>query len=220
VYELAGLASEGKMFGSERMVDRAGREVPTWQFGDWDWDVFFLMQDAAPHDKIAERIGKHPDPFSARNFFEEPRAGGAQTNRNLHELANHLDCRKLAGSAFVGVLKPGEDYSGPVDNLFDCPWIRGHCRDAIGWVFEEAQASRQRTICCLGGPAFELVAEILAIGDAEKSRLGRERGSTAAIGRFRVSSLWHPSRWPPGGRQVAHAAWKRMATESGLRWLP
>ncbi|GMV24144.1 MAG: hypothetical protein AMXMBFR58_01750 [Phycisphaerae bacterium] len=225
VYELAGLAAEPKLYGSERMVDRLGREVPQWQLGDWDWDVLLLMQDAAPHDHIAARIGKHPDPFSARNFIEEPRAGGAPTNRNLLELTSHLGCRKLAGSAFAGILKPGADYSGPVDGLLRCPHIRAYCLEVLRCVLNEDGTTTSRTICCLGGPAFELVSELLNISAMEQERLGRERGSIARVGRFNVAYLWHPSRWPdprywpPGGRVVAEAGWRRMADEAGLHWL-
>jgi|GEM_PF-1921073 len=226
VYELPGLERESKLFGSERMVDSLGREVAEWRLGDWDWDVLLLMQDAAPHDEISARVGDHPDPFSARNFFEEPQGGGAQTNRNLHELASHLDCRKLAGSALAGVLKPGSDYSEPVDELLTCPYVRAYCLDVLRWVLDEDGRTMPRTICCLGGPAFELVCELLTISENVQARLRRDRGSITRVGRFNVAFLWHPSRWPssrywpPGGRVVATEAWHRMATESGLRWLP
>jgi len=226
VYELGGLTAESKLYGSERMVDHLGREFPTWQLGDWDWDALLLMQDAAPHDPIAARIGKHPDPFSARNFIEEPRAGGAQTNRNLHELAGHLECRKLAGSVFAGVLKPGTDYSGSVGKLLNCPHIRTYCLNVLRWVLNEDGRSTPRTICCLGEHAFEVVCELLDISVCERARLNRVRGSITQVGRFNIAYLWHPSRWPrsrywpPGGRVVAEAAWRRMADETGIRWKP
>src|SRR2546422_655570 len=73
VYEL--VANETKLFGTERMVDSTGREVPEWAFGDWNCDMLLIMQDAAAVDGIAARVGKHPDPFSARNFWDEPSAG-------------------------------------------------------------------------------------------------------------------------------------------------
>lgn len=221
VYELPGLEHETKLFGTERMVSRAGQEVEDWKYGDWDWDIFFLMQDAAPRDAITIRLGTHPDPFAARNFREEPQGGGAPTNRNLHDLASHLKCRKLAGSALVGLLKPGKNYSG---NLFSCPHISAHCNDVLRWVLEEELTKRRKTICCLGKHAFDTIVDLLGMAENDRQRITSQRGAVASIGRFNVAYLWHPRSWPtrcyfpPGGRAVAEAAWKRMAAEAGLEW--
>jgi len=107
IYELPGLENERKLFGTERMVDCDGNEVKEWRFGDWNCDLLLLMQDAAPVDDILARVqAPHPDPISARNFWEEPNGGGARTNRNLHSLARGIEYRKLVGSALIGILKP------------------------------------------------------------------------------------------------------------------
>lgn len=227
IYELPGLAGESTLFGSERMTDADGNEILNrmisgvrynWELGDWDWDVFFLMQDAAPCDEISERIGTHPYPFSARNFIDEPRGGGAATNRNLHKLAQRIPCRKLAGSALIGLLKPGKDYSGKFRPLLGCPWIRDYCKTALEWVLSENDNRRPKAVFCLGGPALDLIAEILSIDDATKMMLTRDRGSVTNIRNFTVSHLWHPSRWPPGGRRHAYECWKRAVLGSGLPW--
>jgi hypothetical protein len=153
-----------------------GDRLYDWRFGDWDCDVLFLMQDAAPCDKIAERVGRHPDPFSARNFVEEPRVGGAQTNRNLHDFASRLNCRKLAGSAFIAILKPGEDYSGPVEALGRCPCVRGYRLNVLRWTLEKEQTPNLRAVVCLGAPALEFISEALALEGRALTRLSRQRG--------------------------------------------
>jgi hypothetical protein len=233
VYELEGLSGETKLFGSERMSDRIGQEVLNlqhrgrhvdWRFGDWDAEILLLMQDAAPHDGIRDRVGTHPDPFSARNFIEEPRAGGAQTNRNLHELASHLACRKLAGSAFAGILKGKDDYSGSVEKLEECPWVRGYCIRVLRWVLDRKTTKHLKVVVCLGVTAADFVSEALAIDESEAELLRRERGGAIRAGHLLVSHLWHPSRWPngrywpPGGRKAAEAGWRRMAQACGLPW--
>lgn len=226
VYELPGLEDEAKLFSSERMVFSRGQEVLNFPHRgnviDWDCDALFLMQDAAPWDAIQERVVQHhPDPFSQRNFIEEPRAGGAQTNRGLHDLARHLRCRKLAGNAMIGILKPPGEYSTrDIDVcLMACPWIRGHCTRVLRWVIEEAQTPNLRLLACLGDAAFEFLSEALLVSKEVKRELAAERGSTATVGRVRLSYLWHPSRAPHGGMQRAEAAWRRMAHESGIPFL-
>jgi hypothetical protein len=200
VYELPGLQNERKLFGTERMVDFAGREVREWAFGDWDCDMLLLMQDAAAVDGIAARVGKHPDPFSARNFWDEPSAGGAATNRNLYNLAHNIQCRKLVGSALIGILKPGSNYSGPIR---ECQYVRNHCLRALAWAMEPKQTPNLKTVVCLGTKASDFVSDLIGRGLVDASR-------------FRVTHLQHPSRYPAGGIPVATAAWRRMATESGF----
>lgn len=227
VYEIRGLESESKLFGSERMVDRHGRNVVgckyndavvTWQFGDWDCEALFLMQDAAPWDKIAERVGHHPDPFSARNFIEEPRAGGAATNRELVRFSAPLRCRKLAGSALIGVLRPGSNYSGPIPDLLQCDWVRHHCADVLRWVTHESQTPNLRVVACLGIPALDFITRALRISAKDRGALEESRGRTVPYGRFRVAYLWHPQpqAWSSVGRAVAEAAWSRMASEADI----
>ncbi len=220
VYELPGLEGEQKMFASERMVDRKGREVLDWQFGDWDCDVLLLMQDAAPWTAIAERVGVHPDPFSARNFREEPQAGGAATNRELLRFSKPLDCRKLPGSALIGLLKPGTGYSGSIEGLTRCNHNSRHISAALRWVLDPATTPNLRLLVCLGKPAFARVAEILKIERTVLERLDRERGSIARHGRIAVSYLWHPQpqAWSAVGREAVIASWQRMAQEVGISW--
>jgi hypothetical protein len=198
VYEL--VTNESKLFGTERMVDASGREISQWAFGDWNCEMLLLMQDAAAVDGIAARVGKHPDPFSARNFWDEPSAGGAATNRNLYNLAANIQCRKLVGSALIGILKPGANYSGPIR---ECSYVRDHCLHTLAWAMEAKQTPNLRTVVCLGTKASDFVSDLINRGLVDASR-------------FRVAQLPHPSRYPAGGIPVATAAWRRMATESGF----
>lgn len=225
VYQLPGLENERKLFGTETMVWSDGRTVRDWSFGDWNCDLLLLMQDAAPVYGIAERVGKHPDPFSAQNFWEKPGAGGAKTNKKLHELAATVNCRKLAGSSFIGILKPPatapganekrSDYSGPISN---CPYIKKYCLDVLTWAF--GKAKNLGTIACMGQKPFQFASEIFDLSAAEMGQLQNVRGSLVARDRFRVSYLghpgWfgHPSHWGFGGGEAALAAWNRMVRES------
>jgi hypothetical protein len=204
-----------------------GDRLYDWRFGDWDCDVLFLMQDAAPCDKIAERVGRHPDPFSARNFVEEPRVGGAQTNRNLHDFASRLNCRKLAGSAFIAILKPGEDYSGPVEALGRCPCVRGYRLNVLRWTLEKEQTPNLRAVVCLGAPALEFISEALALEGRALTRLSRQRGgalykrSIAAL-RFPICGIRVAGPIPDAGHRVGEmlrkpvgGGWRRSAASIG-----
>ena len=201
VYELPGLEKERKLFGTERMVYSDGTEVTDWAFGDWDCDMLLLMQDAAAVDGIAERIGNHPDPFSARNFIEEPRGKGATTNRNLFNLATTIDCRKLVGSALIGVLKPGSDYSSRVAG---CPYVRDYCVRVLAWVLNPKQTPNLKSVACLGDKASQFLWYLQTSNLVDWSRI-------------RVTELWHPRFWPSGGKAEVTAAWNKMAAASGFR---
>lgn len=201
VYELIGLEKERKLFGTERMVFSDGTESNGWAFGDWDCDMLLLMQDAAAVDGIAERIGKHPDPFSARNFIEEPRGKGATTNRNLYNLASTIDCRKLVGSALIGILKPGSDYTSRIAN---CPYVRNHCLHVLAWVLNPKQTPNLKSLACLGQEASQSLSELQA-------------SELVDCNRFRMTELWHPRYWPSGGKAQVTAAWGKMAAASGFR---
>lgn len=227
VYEISGLQHETKLFGSERMVDSHGHEVigqaykhatVSWEFGDWDCDLLVVMQDAAPWNKIAERVGNHPDPFSARNFIDEPSAGGAATNRELQRFTSPLKCRKLAGSALIGVLRKGIEYSEPIPDLLDCDWINGYCTNVLRWVINRSTTPNLKTIACLGRTAFDFISQVLAISSSDKTTLEQTRGSTIQRDRFRVSYLWHPQpqAWSKVGRESVERAWRQMALESGI----
>lgn len=227
VYEIKGLEDERKLFGSERMVDRSGSEVSqhpykgtvvSWDFGDWNCDAFFVMQDAAPWDKIAERVDVHPDPFSARNFIEEPRAGGAATNRELQRFAAPLRCRKLAGSALIGVLRPGAKYSGPVPDLLTCDFVRDHCAGVLNWVCRESVTPNLKVVACLGNAALDFVVDAFAVSRADRRKLETNRGATVQMGRLLIANLWHPQpqAWSGVGRVEVESAWKRMALEAGI----
>jgi hypothetical protein len=206
VYELVDLENEPKLFSSERMVFADGREVPEWQFGDWDCDALLLMQDSAPCNAIQERVGRHPDPFSQRNFMEEPRAGGSATNRELVRFARRLSCRKLAGNVLIGILKP-ERYQRPIGDLLACAWIREYCLGVIRWVLDANQT-----------PNLKFVGQALGLPEATSAALDAERGSTVQAGRLLVSYVWHPQpqAWARVGRAVAEEAWRRMARESEI----
>lgn len=201
VYELTGLHNERKLFATERMVDSNGEEVKEWAFGDWDCDMLLLMQDTAPVDAIAARVGKHPDPFSARNFWNEPSAGGACTNRNLYNLAHRIQCRKLVGSALIGILKPGLNYSGPIR---ECRYVQDHCLRTLSWVLDPKQTPNLKTVVCLSRKADDFVSDIQQRGMVNFSRL-------------RIERLPHPSRYSLyGSKQAAENAWIHMATQSGF----
>ena len=225
VYELPGLENEPKLFSSESMVFADGREAPEWPFGDWDCDALLVMQDAAPWDAIQHRVEQQPephrDPFSQRNFVEEPTAGGAQTNQYLVRFARHLRCRKLAGNAMIGILKPPGEYSTRKTDvlLMECPWIRGHCIDVIRWVLDAKRTPYLKLVACLGKPALDVVCEAVGVPGAMKSSLATERGRAEKVGRLHVAHTWHPrptawrTRVPEG---VVEDTWRRMARESGI----
>jgi hypothetical protein len=199
IYELPGLENERKLFGTEQMVDRDGNEVKEWRFGDWNCDLLLLMQDAAPVDDILARVqAQHPDPISARNFWEEPNGGGARTNRNLHNLARGIECRKLVGSALVGILKPstkpedkqtkkGSDYS---NRLKECPYVRAYCKKALEWVIKRTSKVNLKTVACLGDKSFDFVSEILELDHSQRRYLD---GPILSLRRLVSQAYYYPN---------------------------
>jgi hypothetical protein len=201
VYELPGLEDERKLFATERMVDCYGHEDKEWEFGDWDCDMLLLLQDAASVEGMEKYIGNHPDPFSATNFKEQTK-DGARTTDNFYKLAHGICCRKLAGSARIGILKPGQKYSG---RILECQYVQGYCLGVLAWVMHREQTPNLRAVVCLGTKSFDYISKI-------------KRRGMVDCGRFWAVKLTHPASWnPPGYSREATTAWNRMASEFGFR---
>lgn len=216
VYELPGFERERKLYGTEILVGRDGVEESSWRYGDWDAELLLLAQDAASVDNIKQRIGQHPDPFCALDW--RCNTDGMEANRNLHWLAQQVDCRKLYGSAFAGLLKHGMRSDPPPKS----DAIRMHIRKVLQWVTDPAQTPNLRIIACLGNPARDLVADTLVRDRHSRAMLKHGVGSTIRAGRVRVIHLMHPSRINQGKGGCgprAWASWQRIASECGFKTL-
>lgn len=216
VYEL--VPSETKLFGTETLVDARGVAEPTWRYGDWDADLLLLAQDAANSEKIEQRITEgHPDPFCAldwRDFND-----GLETNRNLHWLAQQIGCRKLYGSAYLGLLKSGKRG----DAVPSSPEVKTHLRRTLAWVLERNQTPNLRTIACLGTEARDIITQVLNLDRAEAAALRQGVGSSIRTERFYVVHLMHPGRRNMGKGGCGPGAWlnwQKVAVDCGFPILP
>lgn len=216
VYEL--LPAETKLFGTEALVDQRGIAEPTWQYGDWEADLLLLAQDAANSEKIEQRIAaRHPDPFCAldwRGFSD-----GMETNRNLHWLAQQIGCRKLYGSAYLGLLKSGKRG----DAVPGTPEVKAHMRQTMTWVLEPKQTPNLRAIACLGTEARDLIIQVLKLDRAKAAALRQGVGSSIRTERFYVVHLMHPGRRNMGKGGCGPTAWlnwQKVAVDCGFPILP
>lgn len=202
VYEI--VKGESKLFGTEALVDEQGRPDPTWSYGDWDADLLLLAQDASNASTISDRLAAgHPDPFCSLDWRNFP--DGLETNRNLHWLAQQIGCRKLYGSAYLGLLKSG----GRGDRVPRGPNIKAHVRRALGWVLDSSQTRNLRAIACLGVEARDVMIETLAL-DLTKARALRQGvGSSIRTDKHYVIHLMHPGRRNMGKGGCGPKAWLR-----------
>jgi hypothetical protein len=197
IYEIC--PEERLLFGTETL------------YGDWDAELLILGQDAGPADEFERlRDSGHPHPFAHREFRPgfpryDPAAGrgGAGTNATVYTLAELVDCRKLYGSAMIGMLRPGQNYHGtlPKPSL-----VREHCVKVLRWVIDPARMSNLAAIMCLGSIAHDFASRALVSGPPLKSppRL------------FRTP---HPAAHAQAGsvRNVL-PAWQAIAHQMGWSW--
>ncbi len=215
VYEI--LPNETKLYGTESLVDENGVTEPSWKYGYWkSAELLLLAQDPSNLKTIQRRCDEgHPDPFCAFDWrFDkkgQPQRDGNETNRNLHWLGQQIDCRKLYGSAFVGLLKHGSNRSDPLPKG---PAVRRYQRDVLKWVVDPSRTPRLRAIACLGRKARDLVAKVL-LDRVERGRF-KKVGSAVRVGRFYVIYLMHPSpinHWRAGFGPEAWPNWRKLAVE-------
>lgn len=215
VYEI--LPNETKLYGTESLVDEKGVTEPTWKYGYWKTaELLLLAQDPSNFKTIQERSGDgHPDPFCAVDWRKKK--DGFETNRNLHWLAQQIDCRKLYGSVFVGLLKHTKNRSGkPVKSSA----VEKYKKAAFRWVL--AHTPNLRAIACLGISARDFVAEGLL--DPNQSReLKRGVGSAVHLKDLYVIHLMHPGFWTRlnggcGPRAWVH--WQKLARDCDFGLVP
>jgi len=200
IYEL--LPNEMKLYGTESLVDENGGPESTWKYGHWKTaELFLLAQDASNVEHIEQRrdgntqhgIRPHPDPFCAWDWrFDKngsPQRDGNETNRNLDWLARQIDCRKLYGSGFVGLLKYGARGDSPPKGQ----GVKEYKRKVLEWVIDPNQTPRLRAIACLGVQARDLVCDVLLDG-IQSAQLKQGVGSAVRIGDLYIIHLMHSGR--------------------------
>src|SRR2546423_4589802 len=72
-------------------------------------------------------------------------------------LLNRLDCRKLYGSALVGLLKDGSRGGATPKGTR----VRQYTMDVLEWVIDANRTPQLKAISCLGTTARDLVADVL-----------------------------------------------------------
>jgi len=229
IYEL--LPNEMKLYGTESLVDENGGPESTWKYGHWKTaELFLLAQDASNVEHIEQRrdgntqhgIRPHPDPFCAWDWrFDKngsPQRDGNETNRNLHWLARQIDCRKLYGSAFVGLLKYGARGDSPPKGQ----GVKEYKRKVLEWVIDPNQTPRLRAIACLGVQARDLVCDVLLDG-IQSAQLKQGLGSAVRIGDLYIIHLMHSGRRNQGKGGCGPRAWvhwQKLARDCDFRILP
>lgn len=180
-------------------------------YGDWDCDLLILGQDAGPADEFERlRDAGHPHPFAHREFRPgfpryDPTAGrgGACTNATVYALAERVGCRKLYGSAMIGLLRPGENYHGtlPKPTL-----VRDHCVAVLRWTIDPERTGNLVAIMCLGTLAADFARRALRAG----SPLAKPP---------RVFHTPHPAAHAQAGKERnVLPAWRALAHEMGWQW--
>jgi len=222
VYEL--LPRETKLFGTESLVDWDGVAEPSWNYGFWKTaELFLLAQDASNAELIKQRRDtKHPDPFCA--FDWRCSSDGFETNRNLHWLAQQIDCRKLYGSALVGLLKDGSRGGATPKGTR----VRQYTMDVLEWVIDPDRTPLLKAIACLGTTARDLVADVLLDRHAATQFKRQEVGASIRSRNLYVIYLRHPGRrWAfrqngleRGCGPNAWQHWKKIARDCGLKTAP
>lgn len=207
VYEV--LPKETKLYGTESLVDWDGVPEPSWNYGYWrNAELLLLAQDASNADLIKQRRDAgHPDPFCA--FDWRTSADGLETNRNLHWLAQQIDCPKLYGSAFVGLLKDGDRGGATPKGLA----VRKYISDVLKWVIAKEQTPNLKAIACLGTDARNLVADTVLDRYAALQFKRSDVGSFVRCDDLILGYLRHPGRrWAfrsnPSERGCGPNAWQ------------
>lgn len=220
VYEI--LPNETKLYGTESLVDDKGVPELSWKYGHWkEAELLLLAQDPSNLNTIQERIRRHPDPFGAKDWRVDEngntRRDGSETNRNLHWLAQQIDCRKLYGSAFVGLLKHGCRRSDPLPRG---PAVEKYKMEILEWVL--SHTPNLRAIACLGTQARNLVAKLI-LDRAQTRELKNGIGSAVRVGKLYVVYLRHPSpinHWREGSGPSAWRHWQKLARDCDFPILP
>lgn len=196
IYEIC--PAEQLLFGTETL------------YGDWECDLLILGQDAGPADEFERlRDAGHPHPFAHREFRPgfpryDPAAGrgGAGTNETVHRLSERVECRKLYGSAMIGLFRPGQNYHGalPKPGL-----VRDHCVRVLRWVLDPEQTRNLAAVMCLGTLAADFAQRAIASSSLAKPP--------------RVFRTPHPAAHAQAGKeQNVLPTWRAMASEMGWRW--
>ena len=185
------------------------------ELGYWKTaELLLLAQDPANLKTIQERIGWHSDPFCAFDWREKK--DGFETNRNLHWLAQQIDCRKLYGSVFAGLLKHSESKSGKTPKSLA---VVAYKKTVLTWVLDHVP--NLRAIACLGAQARDFVAEELL--DPERaSEFIRGVGSAVRLEGLYVIHLMRPGFWNRnrgGWAPTAWEQWRKIALECNFRIL-
>ncbi|HVS82108.1 MAG TPA: hypothetical protein VHE60_10280 [Pyrinomonadaceae bacterium] len=221
VYEI--LPNETKLYGTESLVDENGVPEPSWKYGYWkEAELLLLAQDPSNLRTIQERQDNgHPDPFGAKDWRVDEngnaRRDGSETNRNLHWLAQQIDCRKLYGSAFVGLLKHGSHRSDPLPRG---PAVEKYKNEVLAWVLD--RTPNLRAIACLEIRARDLVAKVI-LDRAQTRELKKRVGSAVRVGKLYVIYLRHPSpinHWREGCGLDAWRHWQKLACDCDFPILP
>lgn len=131
---------ETRLFGTESL------------YGDWDAALLLLAKDFAPVQVVRRRISEGDSrPFRHGQSALDFQRMGVGTNEHIETLTARLQCKKLYGSAFGGLLRNDGKASGPLPGY-------AHVRDEyaagmLKWVIEEA--TNLRMVVCLGWEAWD-----------------------------------------------------------------
>jgi hypothetical protein len=197
IYEIC--PGESWLFGTESL------------YGDWAAELLILAQDAGPADEFERlRDAGHERPFAHREFRPgfpryDPGAGrgGAGTNATIHALAERVACRKLYGSAMIGLCRPGDSYHGTLPSP---TLVREHCVRVLRWIVDPQQTPNLRAVICLGNLAQDFMRRAV--------RYGASHG--------RVPTLFatpHPAAHAQAGKErLVLPAWREMARTMGWAW--
>jgi len=217
IYEL--LPNETKLYGTGSLVDENGVPEPTWKYGHWkEAELLLLAQDASNVELIQKRrdIEHHPDPFCA--FDWRTSSDGNETNRNLHWLARQIDCPKLYGSAFVGLLKHGSRGDSPPKGQ----GVKEFKSKVLEWVIDPDQTPRLRALACLGVQARDLVCDVL-LDTVQSAQLRQGVGSAVRVDDLYIIHLMHPGRrnqYKGGCGPRAWSHWRKLARAYDFKVLP
>jgi len=181
-----------------------------------------LAQDPSNLKTIQRRCDEgHPDPFCAFDWrFDkkgQPQRDGKETNRNLHWLAQQIDCSKLYGSVLVGLLKRTKNKSGKPPKT---PAVEDYKKMVFKWVLDHVP--NLRAIACLGTAARDFVAEEI-LDSSRADELRRGVGSAVRSEGLYVIHLMHPGFWTRlngGCGPRAWHYWQKLARDCDFPILP
>ena len=191
IYQLC--PDETRLFGTESL------------YGDWDADLLLLAKDFAPSRLVRQRLAAGEErPYHHTDWHVNARGPGARTNRALYRLAERIGCRKLYGSALVGLLRDDEKVSGALaDAAAITPFVCEALRFTIG------QMPNLRAIACLGADAWQWATRTFGHVGADW-REHRDARRPLQADRLTLFALPHPSR-TPGGTARVEGDWDAIA---------